>query len=99
VTYDIQDWKLIQGCDFSLPTRRPLVPVQLDGHSCGVMTVLNMHYILIDEIPRYPYEREGCNFDNVRNRIALVSLMSMMNNEEYRAEYPKRVIKKRTGSS
>ena len=93
VNYDNRDWKFIHGADFTQSTLRPLVPVQLDGWSCGVMTLMNMHYILIDELPRYPYENGGHNFDNMRNRIAYVCLLNMMSYEEYRAAYPKRVSK------
>ena len=93
VNYDNRDWKVIHGAEFTQNTHRSLVPVQLDGYSCGVMTVMNMHYILIDELPRYPYEHGGLNFVNMRNRIAYVCRINMMSHEEHRAAYPKRISK------
>ena len=86
--FDIRDWQLIEGKvlaeDRGSEIPRPWVPMQTDGHSCGVMALMNIHYILHDETPRYPFEAEGRNFDNMRKRIALSVLDQAINPGEYK---------------
>ena len=74
-------------------TLRPLVPVQVDGHSCGVMTLMNMHYAINDMSPKYPYATQGMNYTNMRKRIAKVILQKLISVSEFRASRPERVTK------
>jgi len=92
VLYHADDWRLVEGTSAEGDRFRPLVPVQVDGHSCGVMTLLNMHFTIADLTPRYPYTVQGENYVNLRKRVALVILQKIISSADYRATRRRRVL-------
>ena len=93
VQYHADEWHLVEGTSAEGDRFRPLVPVQVDGHSCGVMTLLNMHFSIADLTPRYPYTVQGENYVNLRKRVALFILQKIISCAAYRATRRPRVLK------